>query len=116
MLCVDKPDLGFLSLYKWKECGKQKKLEIIKNISAQWQTLGFRVGLTLEECDEIESQDNKIHSKCCVRVFSKWIERNGCRDYPLSWQGLYDLLCDIDKDAVAEKLKRALASLGKTVE
>lgn len=54
------------------------------------------------------AHDNK---KCCVHVFNQWIQNNGSQNYPLTWEGLHDLLLDIEHATAAEDLKSALASI-----
>lgn len=51
--------------------------------------------------------------RCCTDVFNHWIQNDGHRpNYPLSWQGLYDLLCNIEHRSAAEDMKRKLSKDG----
>ena len=43
-----------------------------------------------------------------MKVFSKWIEKSGTQDYPLSWDGIRLLLDAIDYGQTAKELLEAL--------
>lgn len=101
-----KPDLKSLVLFKWKdENGVQQKERVIKRVSADWRDIGILLGLSVAELKEYTTLES-------VGVFNYWIENGGHPDYPLSWEGLCDLLCDIDHDNIADNVKAALASQG----
>ena len=46
--------------------------------------------------------------KICRYIFNDWIDNAGSTKYPLSWSALCELLEDIDKKTIAEKLKKGL--------
>lgn len=45
---------------------------------------------------------------CWDEVIRCWFDR-GSEDYPLSWEGLYELLNDVEYAEVARELKKAVA-------
>lgn len=48
------------------------------------------------------------NDNACRAVFSKWIEKDGNpTHYPLAWQGLYDLLCNIGHRRIATEVAAA---------
>ena len=50
---------------------------------------------------------------CCLDVFDDWIKRKGeSIDYTVTWNGLHELLVDINHVATAECLNRALQTVG----
>ena len=45
----------------------------------------------------------------CREVFGSWIEREGCPPhYPLTWEGLFELLIDVGRHTAMQQLKHAL--------
>ena len=47
-----------------------------------------------------------------MQVLNKWMEIAGTDDYPVSWEGLIELLEDIERSSAAEEIKTALAAKG----
>lgn len=73
-----------------------KTLGIISAVSDQWRKIAIRTGQADDDLDEFDEKT------ACQRVFIKWIINGGHPPmYPLTWQGLYDLLCDVDHHGVA---------------
>ena len=47
--------------------------------------------------------------ECCYAVMRQWLD-NGSPGYPVTWEGLIELLEDVDCAQVAEELKYAIDS------
>ena len=106
------PKLDLLTLIRWKDHrSHERKLEIIETVSSQWRKIGQLLGLSISQLDGYWQRDSS-NTMCCSRVFDFWINSNGHLNYPLSWGGLEKLLCDIGHARAANKLMKALASLG----
>lgn len=114
---ASKPDLSFLTLFKWKDGqGVVQRLRIIKKVSAEWRELGRLIGFGAADLRRIDRLEHLDNVECCVDVFNHWIDNDGHpTNYPLTWQGLYDLLCDIEHDTVASYMKMALVSRGVSI-
>lgn len=112
---VCRPSLSTLSLIKWTDNdGKTHKLELFDEICGKWKCIGIRLGLKSDTLDNYE-QKSKDNVERCQNVFTHWINNNGHQDYPLTWDGLHILLCDIGKSSVAETLKEGLEKGGITL-
>ena len=109
-----KPDLNFLIVFNWEDKkGVEQKRKIIKKVSAEWKEIGRLIGLDEPDLTRFKNLEQSDIYECCVRVFNHWINNDGyLPKYPLSWKGLYDILCDIDHKALANDLEVALASKG----
>ena len=85
-------------------------------VSGQWRQIGIRTG----QADDLDSYATKAHndnSQCCERVFRVWIAKSGHHPrYPHTWQGLYDLLCDINHNGVANKMAEEKAEEGMCIK
>ena len=101
-----------LSLLKWRDGDKIKQdFNLFNKISDQWLEAGLRVGVSFKELNNeyrLMYNDNKNR---CRKVLAHWIN-NGSTEYPLSWEGLCQLLCDIDEASVAAELRQVLESNG----
>ena len=62
--------------------------------------------------DGIQRESFMNAEECCLRVFDYWIINNETTDYPLTWSGLQNLLKDIEHNAIAKDMKRALLAVG----
>ena len=50
----------------------------------------------------------------CISVFSHWINNNGYPpNYPLTWDGLSELLRDVEHETAAMRLKEVLKETTK---
>ena len=87
------------------------QLGIINRVYAKWRQLGVRLGQSMGDLDNYERKEMFDKIKCCMRVFDSWINSGGTSVYPLSWKGVYDVLCDIDDQGTAEDMKSAVATM-----
>lgn len=106
------PSLSEITLLKWKDGGEIQKLTIIKQVASKWRDIGILLGLTMSELDTIRQNTLNDNHQSCQYIFSKWFENNGCLHYPITWEGVEELLMDIEMHTIAKSLKEALASLG----
>ena len=91
-------------------------------VSSKWRQIGIRTGQT-DHLNEYATKALHDANQCCERVFRVWILKGGHPPrYPLTWQGLYDLLCDIGCNGIANEMadvkeigveKRPLQTSGK---
>ena len=109
-LSLDVPSLPSLTLLKWRDkYGQRQTLRLIEELSPQWETVGTLLGIGSPILDNLRSsQADNIGS--CRRVFKDWIAKEGHPGYPVSWDGVCELLCDVQKPKLAKKLKESLNS------
>ena len=62
----------------------------------------------MTELDTIEQKTLRDNDECCQRVFSKWFENGGNQSYPITWEGLQELLKDAQMRTVATQLQEAI--------
>lgn len=109
-----------MDLIKWKdENGKERVLKVYSRSADKWEDIATRLGLRLEEISSIKKDCHYQTSLCIKAVFKKWFEHAtslpNARDYPKSWQGLINLLNDVELGEVAIELKKALTSQTNSV-
>ena len=103
---VEMPTIQVLEFFKWKDDTKQ--FFLLSQISYKWDTLGIRINLNDAERANInqKSNDNTVR---CREVFTTWIARNGCPpDYPLTYEGLFQLLESVPElNKATQEFRRA---------
>ena len=77
------------------------------NISHKWRTIGERLDLTSSKLQCIEVDHRGISEECCRAVLCIWLN-NPPDEYPISWDGLIELLEDSQLGQVASKLRKIL--------
>lgn len=84
-------------------------------ISSDWRRAALRVGINNDKQEDY-AQKYSSNENRMMQVINKWIEIAGTDEYPMSWQGLIELLEDIERGSAAEELKKALAAKGVKIE
>ena len=78
-------------------------------VSSEWRKLGRYLGQSTSELDSYSRESMLNNNTCCKRVFNHWINNDGHPPhYPLTWKGLYDVLCAIGHRGTAENMKETL--------
>ena len=95
-----------LTLLKWDDGGKKKKLRVTDEIVNQWRKIGRLLGIPGPTLDGWWTQTHE-HEQCCEKVLENWLQ-NPPEDYPATWHGLFELLDDAAFTDLAKTLKKAL--------
>ena len=82
----------------------------MNKVSSRWVEFGLQVGLDLDQLKVWERQYHENGTRCWQEVMTYWINVGGTPDYPVKWEGLDQLLKDVQCGKVAKDLKKALAS------
>ena len=102
-------ELANIVLLKWKDPGgNTQRFQLLKHISNGWHRMGILLGMEIAELDNIQQKWND-NEKRCIEVLNYWLDGSGRDSYPVSWDGLCELLCDVEKATAAGKLESALA-------
>ena len=100
------PSLDKLSLLKHtRSDGKVQRLRIITEVCPKWKEMGDLMGVSACLLDAIE--ENR-RGECCRDVFCDWLEQEGGGNYPVTWQGLCELLEDLEFSALAKQVQQLL--------
>ena len=102
--------LRSLELIKWTaEHGCQQGFRLVDKVSSKWQTFGRRVKIEHNKLKALEDQ-YRDPARCWLEVMEHWLNGGGNREYPVTWDGLYALLEDVEFSEVAKELKKAVSS------
>ena len=82
-------------------------LKIRDNISPKWIEAGDLLGLSSERLKGIDLQRRGDVGMCIRDVLVDWLHENK-GSYPTTWEGVVQLLEDIELSAIAQQLKIAL--------
>ena len=82
----------------------------MSKVSSQWENFGLRIGLDIDKLEGWKVQFHEDATRCWLKVMTYWINVGGTPDYPVKWEGLDQLLKDVQCGKAAEDLKKALAS------
>ena len=85
--------------------GQDRTVKVLERISLQWEEAGNLLGLTSERLKGIEVQRRGYHRMCCRDVLVHWLHENQ-GDYPTTWEGVLQLLEDMDLSSCANILKK----------
>lgn len=98
-----------LELIKWRDSsGQVKRFSLIGEVSSEWKAFGNLLEIPP---DKLAAWEREIgdSTECWRRVMHHWLAAGGTHDYPTTWEGVYELLEDINCAGVAKKLKEAVA-------
>ena len=100
-----KPTSANLTVIKWKnERGEKKNFRLKSSIMHRWRD----VGNLLVPRQQLAVWAKRLDDKdCCEAVLSHWLDHPP-RNYPATWEGLYELLDDSELGQVATELKQAV--------
>ena len=105
----EQPTIQNLTLIKWKDIHKEK-LSVKQSICNDWKEIGILLHIPMEILRRWETKYMRDSLDCINEVLSYWLE-NPTIDYPISWEGLYELLEDAGHSEVVQKLKKAVDTL-----
>ena len=114
--------LKHLHLIKWIPDGDTttKKLKIAETIAPKWRDVAKLLGLSHSQIARIENPGSgKTPDMCLDEVLDKWYEKcdeAGFQDYPYTWDGLLELLEDIECGVLASDLKNGLSNSQSSVK
>lgn len=97
-------------LLKWiDEEGRTQRFRLLKEICSKWKLIGDLIGCSNGDLEAIKEEHRGSPYDCCREVFCKWLQQeegNYCR----TWNGLCDLLEDIELCTLAETVRNIVKS------
>lgn len=93
----------------WKdEEGCEQKFHLRNEVSMKWKDIGFQLHLTNNQLEVWFGKYNRDADECWIRVMDHWLTGEGPSNYPVTWDGLYNLLKDVNLSQIAKDLKDAV--------
>lgn len=95
-------------MIKYREKGQEKKLRIIKDASHKWRDIVSLICENPNRVGTLEDQYRGRHEDCLRQALVEDFINKKPAEYSNDWNGLIDLLDNVDLEALAEKVKYAL--------
>ena len=96
-----------LTLLKWTDSEHQVcQLSLINEMSPDWKKASDLLGLKPSHTKRIEMNNHTVEDRC-REVIAEWIDHeDGVYNYSRSWEGLYQLLNDMELATLANNLHK----------
>ena len=82
----------------------------MSEVSAKWKEFGLRLGMILNDLEALEREYTNAKD-LMNKVIDHWLAGKAACDYPVTWEGLYSLLRDIELSETANQLEKAINEL-----
>ena len=107
-LLIAQPNLGNLAVIVWinKE-GKQEYFRLQESICDKWVLIGDLLHIPYLLLDAWKKAHHGDPLNCIREVLTYWLD-NDPRTYPVSWEGVYELLDDAELTDFVAPLKEAI--------
>ena len=104
-----KPTVGELGLLKYTKDGKKHKLNIIKRASHRWRDVAGRLSDDPNRANAV-GQNCQERPEDCLRqlLVEDFINKKPANNYTQDWNGIIELLDDIEEESLAEEVKECL--------
>ena len=91
--------------------GERRKFSVIEQIQDKWEQAGILLGFKCAEFSAIQQQYHFDAKKCLICIIEKWIHTCNSTNgrYSPTWEGLAELLLDIDEVPMANELNKLLS-------
>ena len=97
-----------LALIKWKDDqGCTHRFYLMDKIAYKWRTLGELLGLPFSKLQSLSAEHQNRPEDCCRAALGQWLD-NPPSDYPITWEGLLELLEDSQLGQVVAELRNVL--------
>lgn len=110
ILCTvgKKPDIGQLSLLKYKKGSEKITVKIIHQASHKWQEIAK--ALAPSDTNLVSNLSGRLHNQdeCLSAVFVENFLNNKPKNYTNDWNGLIELLDDVDLSALSKDVKEVV--------
>lgn len=105
------PMLKELIALKYSDKGERKKVGIISKASHKWKDIA---GLICDDANKVSSLEQKYHNdpnECLKQALIENFINKRPNDYSQDWNGLIELLNDVDLEVLANEVLHALSCI-----
>ena len=103
-------EIGDLQVLKFidKNDGQKKRLRIIDRASRKWKEITGLISTNQNKADTLWEQCNNRPSDCLRQAFIDCFISNKPAKYSQDWNGIIELLEDVDESDLAGEVKHAI--------
>ena len=84
---------------------------LINKVSSRWEAFGRLLTIPEDMLTAWSAECLGIAAKCWMKVMDCWLKGVIARCYPPTWDGLYEMLEDVEYAEEAKQLKEAVKHL-----
>ena len=93
--------------------GEKKYLQILNDLSEDWERIGEIVGFRPPQIEAIgNTGSHRTSNECLHEVITRWLQNADnmpfSKRFPSNWIGVYNLLEDSKHNSIADDLKSAI--------
>ena len=99
-----------LTALKYTEKGERKRVAIISKACHKWKDI---LSLICDDPNKSRTLNEQNPSECLRQVFIDYLINKKPPDYSQDWNGLIDLLKDVELDALAKEVEHALSCIAQ---
>ena len=103
------PSIDDLLILKYTEKGEKKKLRIISGASHKWKDIANLICDNTNVTSVLEQRHCGDPSECLKQTFINYFISKKPQGYTQDWNGLIELLDDVDLEILAENVRYALS-------
>ncbi len=103
------PTLEELKILKYTDKGKKHKVRIINEASHKWKDVADLICGDVNTTTTLEQKCRGDPNECLRQTFIDYFLNKKPQGYTQDWNGLIELLDDIDLETLAENVKKALS-------
>ena len=99
------PTLDELLVLKYIDKGEQKKLRIISEACHKWKDIANLISSDANTVRVLEQTHHNEPSECLKQTFINYFINKKPQRYSQDWNGLIELLDDVELEALANNIK-----------
>ena len=80
----------------------KQRFRILKEVCPQWKKIRDLIGASRDGQSVAEPKDIAAY---CRDIFVVWLDQHGEKNYPVTWDGVIELLDDVECPMLAHSLK-----------
>ena len=101
-----------MQLFKYTDKGEKKKLEIIKGAGHKWKDIASLICDGANIVSKLEEKHRGDVNECLKQVFTDYFVSKKPQDYSHDWNGVIEVLEDVELQTLAESVKNAVSLAG----
>ena len=90
--------------------GEEKRVRIISSASHKWKDIASLICDDANKTSVLEKKYQNEPNECLRQVFIDNFINKKPQDYPQNWNGIIELLNDVELEVLANEVKNALSS------
>ena len=100
-----------MTVIEYKEGDEKRLFDLGEKAYLKWRDMGMLLDMSYNSLCALN--DLRTPMQCWISVLQRWLHGQGSNYYPVGWDGLYELLDNVELPHVAQDLRTAVENAGK---